>query len=218
LEEASSADLARARLALAWSTGEEPVPVAVVTATRSETFFRILPPNSRRRQRLGFGNEREQHEPVIKRVIDAAAKDERFAFAVSMYVDALSADEAEFRVARFYACLEALSYRIRHRHGKRSRAAVRDLIGLPEGALMQVAEGDERFSIDRVELGGRIRDKLFHGVPFDDSELTEEAKRAYAVLKARPSQLRDLLMNDCELEIARWANGASRGLNDAPAV
>lgn len=217
LEMAAHSDMARARLVMAWSTGEVPVPIAIVTATSTDTFFRLLPPDSRRRQRLGFGNERERHEPVLKRVFDASANDARFAFAVSMYVDALKAEDPESRVARFYACLEALTYRIRHRHGSKSRAAVRDLIGLPDGATMMVADGPEQLTIDRVELGGRIRDKLFHGVPFDDSELKPEARRAYAILKSRPSQLGDVLMTDCELEIARWANGASRGLaNDGP--
>lgn len=64
---------------------------------------------------------------------------------------------------------------------------------------------------DRVELAGRIRDKLFHGAPFDAAELTSDARRAYEYLAGHPDQLKDLLLADCELEFARWANGASRG-------
>jgi hypothetical protein len=48
-------------------------------------------------------------------------------------------------------------------------------------------------------------------VPFDPSDLTEDAQLAFKHLEAHPDQLRDPLQDDCALEIARWANGASLG-------
>ena len=214
LEEAASEDLRIARHVIAWSSGETPEPIAMVTARKSETYFRMIPPTSRNRQRLGLGNERERHEPVMQRLFKAMAEDQRFSFAVSIYVDALKADDPEFRVARFYACLESLTYRIRSRHGDKSRAAVRDLIGMPEGAAFSVNAEGQQLTMDRIEVGGRIRDKLIHGVPFNERDLTVEARRAYTYLRTQPAQLRDMLMTDCELEIARWANGTSRRLGD----
>jgi hypothetical protein len=211
LEKQAEDTLSKARLLLAWSSGEYPTPFAMVTATTNQTFFRLLPPHSSNRKRLGFGNDREHHEKVMKRLFDLINSDERFEFAVSMFMDALKETNPEFRIARFFACLESLTYRISHRHGERSRDSVRDLLGLSEGAKMTIGVDGDNLSFDRVELAGRIRAKLFHGVPFDDSELTDEARKAYLYLKKNPDQFKNILKSDCELEIARWANGASRG-------
>ena len=211
LEQVALPKFAHARMLVSWSAGERAEPFAIVTARLDRCFFRMLPPRSRGRQRLGFGNEREPHEAQLQRLYAAVSSDERFAFAVSMFRDALREEDASFRVARFYACLEALTYRIRREHGIRSRAAVRDLLGIADGATMTIDVGGRQVAFDRVELVGRLRDKLFHGVPFDKEELTVDARTAYEQLVAHPDQLRDVLQSDCELEIARWANGASRG-------
>ena len=50
--------LDRARLVLAWATGESPSPFALVTVLPESRSFRLLPPISRHRIRLGFGNTR----------------------------------------------------------------------------------------------------------------------------------------------------------------
>jgi hypothetical protein len=209
LEQNAAAELANARMVLGWVAGEHPEPFAVVTATRKEVHFRILAPHTRRRQRLGFGNTGPDYYSQLYRIVSLTESDERFAFALSLFRDALREDNPEFRVARFFSCLEALAYRIKK--GLGSRAAVRKLLGLDAGALssFQINGVDCRY--DRVELAGRIRDKLFHGVPFDPAELTPDARKAYQYLKEHPELMRDELHMDCELEVARWANNASNG-------
>jgi hypothetical protein len=211
LEPSAAPHLERARLLVSWSAGERAEPIALVTAHLDRCFFRTTAPLSRGRRRLGFGNEREPHEEQLRRLFTAIESDERFAFAIPMFRDALCEENAPFRVARFFACLEALTYRIRHRYGSKSRAAVRALLGLDTGASVSIAVGDRQVTFDHVEIGGRLRDKLFHGVPFDPSDLTEDAQLAFKHLEAHPDQLRDPLQDDCALEIARWANGASLG-------
>lgn len=210
LETRAGPDLDRARLLVAWSAGEVPEPIARVTVTSAGCFFRLHLPFSRERQRLGLGNEREPHEAALRRLYAAMESDDRFAFAVSLFREALREQNAEFRAARFFACLEALTYRIRGAYAG-SRSAVRALLGLDAGAVMTIGIDGQQVSFDRVELAGRLRAKLFHGVPFDEGELNEQTRAAYNYLREHPRQLGDLLHMDCELEIARWANGASRG-------
>lgn len=209
LERVATPLLAHARSVISWVAGEIPVPFAMVTSTTKETFFRMIPPRSRRRHRLGFGNTGPDYYSLLNRLMTAVERDERFAFALSLFREALREEHAEFRVARFFACLEALAYRLKARVG--SRQAVRLLLGLERGAMASVKIDGVDYRYDRVEIGGRIRDKLFHGVPFDASELTHEAEIAYQHLQEHPTRLRDLLLVDCELEFARWANGKSRG-------
>jgi len=215
LEESALPALERARAIVSWSAGELAVPFAFIVAGLTDSSFRMLPPSSRRRRRLGFGNTGHDYVAQLTRMHDAAERDEHFAFALSLFREALREEHAEFRIARSFSCLEALAYRLKVRHSGRSRDAVRDLLGIAVGATSRTqAEDGTPIEFDRIELGGRIRDKLFHGVPFDGSSLTREARVAYAWLQTQPQHFRDLLLSDCELEFARWANGASRGLLD----
>ncbi len=209
LERSAATDLSNARMVLGWVAGELPEAFALVTASVQGVHFRTLAPQSRRRQRLGFGNTGPDYYAQLYRILELVESDERFAFALSLFKDALREDNAEFRVARFFSCLEALAYRLKK--GVGARTAVRDLLGLEDSALATIPIDGLECRFDRVELAGRIRDKLFHGAPFDPAELDPGAKRAYHYLRLHPEQMRDILQADCELEIARWANGASRG-------
>jgi len=209
LEKNAATELANARMVLGWAAGEHPEPFALITATLKDVHFRMLPPQTRRRQRLGFGNTGTDYYSQLYRILALTEQDERFAFALSLYRDALREDNPEFRVARFFSCLEALAYRLKK--GVGSRTAVRKLIGLESGALSTLHIDGTNCQYDRVELAGRIRDKLFHGVPFDPSELSTDAQYAYTYLREHPEQMREELRIDCELEVARWANNASNG-------
>ena len=83
-------------------------------------------------------------------------------------------------------------------------------MGLAAGATGEIALGDGRkIRFDRVELAGRLRDKLFHGVPFKRSDLPAEWRDGFDLIQEHPGRLIDCLKSDCELEIANWANGAS---------
>lgn len=214
LERVSMPQLDRARAVISWAAGEVPEPFALVTATTNGAFFRLTPDQSRRRQRLGFGNTSADLIGQLHRLMKYAEEDDRFAFALSMFQDALREQNPEFRIARHFSCLEALAYRIKDDNGtgQKSRQRVRKLLALESGAMSHVSDGEHRFAFDRVEFAGRIRDKLFHGAPFRPAEhLNESAAKAYEYLLKHSEQLRDLLQSDCELEIARWANGVSRG-------
>jgi hypothetical protein len=206
--------LDRARSVLSWATGEVPEPFALITATRTQTYFRLTPKQSRRRQRLGLGNTGTDFEAALHSLMKYAEEDERFAFALSMYRDALREQDPQFRAARHFSCLEALAYRIKDDAGtgKKSRQRVRRLLGLEAGAVSRATDGAIQYEYDRVEIAGRIRDKLFHGAPFRPAEdLNAPAAKAYEYLLKHPEQLGEMLQTDCELEFARWSNGASRG-------
>lgn len=210
LERVAMPLLEHARGILSVVTGEVPAPFAIVTATETNTFFRLLPPHSRARLRLGFGNTGADFHGQLRRLMKCAGEDERFAFALSLYREALREVHPEFRVARLFSCLEALAYRIKDEKGSRQR--VRILLGLENGAKTNVQIEGKNLTYDRVEIAGRIRQKLFHGAPFRPAkDLNPEAAAAYEHMRKHPEMLRDILLADCELEFARWANGASRG-------
>lgn len=194
-----------------WSAGESLVPFAYITCNRERHFFRLLPPHSRRRQRLGFGNTGSDYSDQISRMVECAENDEHFLFAIGLYRDALAEDNQIFRIARFFSCLESLAYKIKSDKFP-SRKAVKALLGLEEGAMAHHNIDGKDYRFDRIEIAGRLRDKLFHGVPFKESDLNAQSKHVFELMESKPETIASSLRDDCELEFARWANGASNGL------
>lgn len=193
-----------------WSAGEPLIPFAYITCDTDQHYFRVLPPNSRRRQRLGFGNTGTEYSSQISRMIDCAEKDEHFLFAIGLYKDALVENNQIFRIARFFSCLESLAYKIKSSELP-SRRAVKALLGLEEGAMSHHKLDGEDYKYDRIEIAGRLRDKLFHGVPFRESDLNAQSRHVFELLESKPELIANSLRDDCELEFSRWANGASNG-------
>lgn len=193
-----------------WSAGESLIPFAYITSSIEQHFFRILPPHSRRRQRLGFGNAGNDYLEQISRMVECAEKDEHFLFAISLYRDALAEDNQIFRIARFFSCLESLAYKIKSAKFP-SRKAVKALLGLEDGAMTHHHIDGKNYKFDRIEIAGRLRDKLFHGVPFKESDLNAKSKHVFELMESKPEIIASSLRDDCELEFARWANGASNG-------
>ena len=197
---------------LSWSTGDDFTAFAICTANNENTFFRLLAPFSRRRQRLGFGNTGRDYENQLNRMVEASENDEHFCFALGLFHDAVKENNQLFKIARLFSCLESLAYKLKK--GNPSRKAVKMLLGLENGATATYSIDGTQYKFDRIEIAGRLRDKFFHGVPFKRDDLNAENQHVFDLLEKEPRQLADSLLNDCEIEFARWANGASNGLRD----
>ena len=194
-----------------WAAGEALVPFAYITCDIERHYFRVCPPHSRRRLRLGFGNTGSDYSDQILRMVDCAEKDEHFLFAISLYKDALAEDNQVFRIARFFSCLESLAYRMKSNELP-SRKAVKSLLGLEDGVMGHHKVGENEYKFDRIEIAGRLRDKLFHGAQFKESDLNAQSRHVFELLETSPELIANSLREDCEMEFARWANGASNGL------
>lgn len=210
LELEAEPQLQRGRQLLAWASGDDVTPFGVVTVPCKGSYFRMMPPHSRRRQRLGFGNTGNDYSRQIERIVESAEADDHFAFAISIYHDAMREDDPRFRIARLFNCLECLAGRLKN-SDRPSRKAVKHLLGLSAGGMDEVSGDLGKIRYDPIEIAGRVRDKLFHGTPFRSSDLNAESQPAFALYEQRPQHIAETLQMHCELEIARWANGVSRG-------
>lgn len=209
-EQAATSMLELGEQLLSWISGDHLKPFSVVTSLEKvgDTFIRFIPPHSRRRVRLGFGNSQADIQRTAKKILSAAEEDEHFAFALSLLSDATHEPNPKFKLARLFNVLEALAYALKG-DGIGSRRAVKKMMGLEEGAMASVNVDGQTVRYDRIEIAGRLRDKLFHGVPFSRNDLIEEARPAFDLLSQNPDQMINSLQQDCELQIARWANDAS---------
>jgi hypothetical protein len=212
LEKLSEQQFTQARRVLGWTSGDEITPMSMLTCTLEQSFFRLLLPHSRRGHRLGFGNTGVSYHSQISQIYQASRSDEHFDFALSLLHDALQEANPQFKIARLFNCLECLACKLKGKHGGKSRRAVKDLLGLEDGAMTEEHINGMTFRYDAIEIAGRLRDKLFHGVMFRAEDLNEESRCVFTLLESNPQNIVASVLGYCELEIARWANGSSRGL------
>lgn len=216
LERLAAERLHRARQIVAWASGDTVTPFGMVVATGAITHFRLLPPPARGRQRLfGLGGTAGDFQETLSRITAAADADEHFAFALALHHDAVREHNPHFRIARLFNVLECLAYRLKSAE-RPSRKAVKLLVGLPDGVDTHLNSGGISYRFDSIEIAGRVRDRLFHGIPFRPSDLNAESRPAFELYEHEPGVIADGLAVRCEMEIARWANGTSVGLTLAP--
>ncbi|NRQ25941.1 hypothetical protein [Aliiroseovarius sp. xm-g-7] len=209
LEAGARGSLERAEQIIAWATGDRLTEFAYVTVTAADPpFFRMVPPHSRRRLRLGFGNTDEAFQGNVERIRQAADEDPRFAFAMAMFADAAHEPNPLFKVCRLFNVLESLAYALKGGPVK-SRQAVKIMLGLEGGAMCNRHVDGREISYDRIEIAGRLRDKYFHGSPFREADLIAEARPVFYLIEHCPEIIADALLADCELALAKWANDAS---------
>jgi hypothetical protein len=210
LGESSADRLSKARHVLSWCTAKDVTPIGTVIATAGNTFFKpIAQPTRNRMMLFGLGDTESSFQAALLRIASRADADERFAFSLSLYHDALKEENPQFRIARFFNVLEALASKLKAQWP--SRQAVKRLIGLEDGATTQMrfAEADYRF--DAIEIAGRLRDRIFHGTPFEATDLNLESRPVFGLIRDHAPELADMIGSYCELELRRWANGKSLG-------
>ncbi len=213
LERQSETSFLHARRVLGWSSGDESIPFAMLTCTKKQSFFRLLLPHSRFRQHLNFLGHDFQRNELLKRIYEVAKSDEHFDFALSLLHEALREANPHFKIARLFNCLECLAYKLKRKHAGQTRRAVKELLGQVDGVRVAVQVDDERYEYDIIEIAGRLRDKLFHGAILRASDLNVETRKVFSLIEKNPEQIISTLLSYCEIEISRWANGTSNGLN-----
>ncbi|WP_026775086.1 hypothetical protein [Polaribacter sp. Hel_I_88] len=205
-------DLLRAKEALSWSSGERMDTFGYLILDSKNSFFRLTPPNSRKRTRLGFGNTGSDYLKQIQKIIETSKNDEHFSYALSIFKDANFESNQKFKIARYFNCLECLASNLKKSIG--SRKAVKILLGLENGAISEININGKKYRYDVIEISGRIRDKLFHGKQFVKKDLNTKSRDAFELYDNHPEKIAESIQGYCEIEIAKWANGASNGIKN----
>ena len=211
LEAKSRVMLDHANRILSWAAGDNITSFGILTLRLDESFFRLVVPHSNYRMRLGFGNTGPDFKNQISNLIKAIDEDEHFNFGISIFQDALREVNLKFKIARFFSCLECFAHKIKSKE-RPSRKAVKYLLDLEDCIISEAFIIGAKFRYDIIEIAGRIRDKLFHGVPFKEDGLILEAISAFELYEKYPEEIASSMQNYCEMEIARWSNGVSKGL------
>jgi hypothetical protein len=210
-------DLVRAEQLIGWISGNFLHEFAFVAAASDQIYVRLLLPSGDRRLLLGFGNVGEDLQRNVENIREAAERDERFAYALSLYRDALHEANKLFKIARLFTVLEALAWALK-KGGVGARDAVRKMMMLTEGAIGEMSYQGRTIRYERIALAGKLRDALFHGARFTRDDLPADYRDSFDLFTDQPDALIRDLMNDCELEFARWGNNASVARSAAEAA
>ena len=178
IESAGLQQAAFLKMALAWVTQKRADTLAVIAAGPKNFSWRLGDVHEPRTMcRMSFGDPGRP----LRQIIRAAEIDRRFRFSLSQFTDTLGEADPEFLMARCFVCMEGLASE--QKGGDTgSREAIRLLcksLNVPHET--HVLNSGETTAIDVVEISGRVRQKLMHGIPFD---------------RDLPGWLRDLLSRD----------------------
>ena len=152
---ASKPVLDRAEQIVGWISGDYLTEFANLIVTNERAYFNVVPPHSNQRLLLGPGNVGASLVANIKAISSAADADERFAFALGMYRDALHEKNEQFKIVRLFNVLEGLAYALKESNG--SRSAIRKMLELEAGAVSSISYAGGTIRYERIELAGRLR-------------------------------------------------------------
>ena len=165
----SSQIINRQRALLSLFVGGEHRPIMMFNWSEQKMgSSRFLPPNYR-----GIPN-RAADDPISPQFISFCATerqdDSQLHYYISIIEQIHAMRDEDFKIARYYSLLEAMSGSIKSQFEQQSghpatRAAVRFLTGyfIEFDVPRFTIENGADFEFDHIELAGRIRDKLFHG-------------------------------------------------------
>lgn len=138
---------------------------------------------------------------LLSAVFAKAEEDENFRFALTLLHDAVAESNPRFRIARLFNVLECFAAENKT-DGLPSRKAVRFLLGFPVDGDVRIWTVDgNRYNFDIIELSGRLRDKLFHGIPFAREDLSEQIRPAFSLLEGAPYYIADTLTEYCKIAL-----------------
>lgn len=205
LVDSATASFTRARRVLSWVSGEEVVPVAYAILHAAGVAFQVMPPSSRRRQRLWFG-EREASEFELATVglAMAANQDPNLGLALEFFHDAMREGNDLFRIVRLYNVLECLA--AKHKaEGVGSRDAVREMLAIGPGQSCTIHHKGTDVNFDLISVAGRIRDRTFHGARITADAFAVPDRGVMSLLQEVPLFVANELQWRIELEISRRA-------------
>lgn len=193
-------------------TGSRPNPFALICASESTVRAALLRSKlERQRFSLGPGNQRSAIEEMSRDIASRLKDDRHFSFALALFENAAAETDSEFKIALLFDCLEALAYRLKG-GDVGSRQAVRQLFPPDISYKIGIRVSDQALPVDVIEVAGRVRDKIFHGVPFSAADLKpKELQQYYEQAAKQPLELLLALEEFCRLHLVRWARGLSPG-------
>lgn len=167
-------ELTRAIRILSLVTGNAGEILAFVVSCGSETWVRVVPSQSVRRIRMGFGNTGPQYEATLRQAFDNTGRNARLELLFSLLYDARKEDNRDFRFLKLWTLLDVASQHVAvappplsdSEAANRIKELFRQMnVGLSMGPI----DATYTHSEDIIDITRIVRNRTAHDGRFDPS-------------------------------------------------
>lgn len=192
------------KLITSFISGDPLIEFARIIKNGESTFFRMIPFQSRKRQKLFFS--KEESESFYRTAALISTNQEYF---LSLLHDANHENNLHFRVARYFGVLEALSNKYKLSDHKGSKDHIRYMLfnDINRRNVMNGQIGDINYSLDPIEISCRFRNNYSHGgEPTYDKFKELMTIEIWNELSKEKNFLINSLQSYCEVQLMKEIN------------
>lgn len=204
LETQFDSSIYKLKLITSFISGDPLIEFARIIKNRESTFFRMIPFQSRKRQKLFFS--KEESESFYKTAALISTNQEYF---LSLLHDANNENNLHFRVARYFGVLEALSNKYKKPNHNGSKDNIRYMLfnDISSRNVINWQIGDINYSLDPIEISYRFRNNYSHG----GEPTYEKFKELMTIeiweeLSKEKNLIINYLQSYCELQLMKEIN------------
>ena len=192
------------KLITSFISGNPLIEFARIIKNEESTFFRMIPFQSRKRQKLFFS--KEESESFYKTAALISTNQEYF---LSLLYDANHENNLHFRVARYFGVLEALSNKYKQSNHEGSKDSIRYMLfnDINRRNVLNGQIGDINYSLDPIEISYRFRNNYSHGgEPTYDKFKKLMTIEIWNELSKEKNFLINSLQSFCEVQLMKEIN------------
>jgi len=192
------------KLITSFISGDPLIEFARIIKNGENTFFRMIPFQSRKRQKLFFS--KEESESFYTKAAFISTNQEYF---LSLLHDANHENNLHFRLARYFGVLEALSNKYKQSDHFGSKDSIRYMLFNDKNIrnVLNGQIGDINYSLDPIEISYRFRNKYYHGgEPIYDKFKDLMTIEIWNELSKEKNFLVNSLQSFCEVQLMKEIN------------
>ena len=192
------------KLIVSFISGDKIIEFGRIIKFDSETFFRMIPNFSRKRQKLFFSKEQEENFYDNAHKISTSNR-----YFMSLLHDANQETNPLFKLARYFGVLEAISNNYKQPGLGGSKDRIRFMIyndKTKRNAIKTKSKGED-IELDPIEISYRFRNNFSHGgeptyEKFNDLMPVE----IWNLLSQNSNIIVNSLQSNCELQLMKELN------------
>lgn len=204
LEESVEKKIYKLKLITSFISGDPLIEFARLIKNDGQTYFRMIPWQSRRRQKLFFSKDESESFFVTASKISLNQE-----YYLSLLYDANHERNPLFRIARYFGVLEAISNSYNKSDHQGSKDRIRYMLygDKSKRNTIKSQKGKDKFELDPIEISYRFRNKFFHGgEPTYDYFKELMPLSIWNELQNNCNTIINSLQSHCELQLMKEIN------------
>lgn len=204
LEETVEKRIYKLKLITSFISGDSLIEFARLIKNDDKTYFRMIPWQSRKRQKLFFS--KEEAKSFFQTASEISLNQEYY---MSLLYHANHERYPLFRIARYFGVLEAISNSYKQPDHKGSKDQIRHMLYDDKSKRNTINGqiGEVKYQLDPIEIAYRFRNKFFHGgEPVYEYFQDLISKEVWGELHKNSNTVINSLESHCEIQLMKEIN------------